>query len=67
MKHKPKAVIMQHFSFYMMRYGLEKQVAIFRRATGVPCIAARDGMIFNLDKMIAEAKPANESGLKKFV
>jgi len=62
MKDKPKLVIIQHFSFYMLRADVRKQAKIIEKKTGIKCIPARDGMKLDVDSLGVEKK-----GLEKFI
>ncbi len=57
MKNKPRAIVMQHFSFWMMRSNLWKQAKILQDATKVKVINAEDFMEVDLEtfetKMLA--------------
>ena len=56
MKKKPSLVIIQHFSFYMLRANVYAQAAIIQKETGVRCIAAEDFMQIELDEMRIQRK-----------
>ncbi len=50
-KTKPKLIVIQHFSFWMLRAGVYAQAKIIEKATGVKTIAAEDFMEVNLDTL----------------
>ena len=50
-KKKPKLVVIQHFSFWMLHSDVVKQVKSIRDATGVKTIAAKDFMEIGLGKI----------------
>jgi ribonuclease BN (tRNA processing enzyme) len=52
MKDKPKLVILQHFSLWMLRANLWKQCKILKDATGVPVVHADDFMQIDIDKVL---------------
>lgn len=60
MQNKPRLIIMQHFSFWMIRSNLWKQAKILQDATKVKVIHAEDFMQINLDtfetKMLEKKK-----------
>jgi ribonuclease BN (tRNA processing enzyme) len=51
MKNKPKIVIMQHFSFWMLQHNLFKQAKILQDAIKVPVLNAEDFMELDLSTM----------------
>ncbi len=53
MKKKPKLVILQHFSLWMLRANLWKQEKIMKDATGVKVIHADDFMQVDIDKILS--------------
>ncbi|MBI2172651.1 MAG: MBL fold metallo-hydrolase [Candidatus Aenigmarchaeota archaeon] len=53
MKKKPKLVILQHFSLWMLRANLWKQEKIMKDATGVQVIHADDFMQVDIDKILS--------------
>lgn len=61
-KNKPKLVIIQHFSFYMLRADVRKQAKLIEKQTGVRCVPAKDGMKLDIDSLNIEKK-----GLEKFI
>ena len=50
-KVKPKLAILQHFGMTILRAGPEKEAAWVQKKTGIKTIAARDGMILDLEKV----------------
>lgn len=50
-KNKPKLVIIQHFSFWMLHAGVHAQAKIIEKETGVKTIAADDFMEIDLGKL----------------
>jgi len=48
LEKKPKLIILQHFSFWMLRSNVHLQAKYVEEATGVRCIAARDFMQVDL-------------------
>ncbi|MCX6818491.1 MAG: MBL fold metallo-hydrolase [Candidatus Aenigmarchaeota archaeon] len=50
-ENKPELVIIQHFSFWMLRSGLQLQIKAIRDATGVKVIAAEDFMEVDLNTL----------------
>ncbi len=54
LKQKPKLVILQHFSFWMLRSNVYQQAKYVEKATGVRCIAARDFMRIDLSNIAEE-------------
>lgn len=52
-KNKPRLVIIQHFSFWMLRANVYAQAKIIEKETGVKTIAAEDFMEIDLDKLEA--------------
>lgn len=55
-KKKPKLVIIQHFSFWMLNAGVQEQAKIIEKATGVRTVAAADFMELDLGAMKASRK-----------
>ncbi|MBI2970999.1 MAG: MBL fold metallo-hydrolase [Candidatus Aenigmarchaeota archaeon] len=53
MRQKPKLVVIQHFSFLMLRNDVRAQAKHIEKETGVRTIAAEDFMEINLDGMEA--------------
>ena len=53
MKNKPKLVILQHLSLWMLRSNLWKQEKIIKDATGVTIIHADDFMQVDIDKIVS--------------
>ena len=60
MKKKPKLVILQHFSLWMLRANLWKQEKIMKDATGVTVIHADDFMQVDIDKVLSDMPQADE-------
>lgn len=54
MKSKPKLVIIQHFSFWMLRSGVHAQAQYIEKKAGVKTIAAEDFMEADLEKFTAK-------------
>ena len=52
-KSKPKLIVIQHFSFWMLRANVYEQAKIIERETGVRTLAAEDFMEIDLDKLEA--------------
>lgn len=50
-KNKPELVIIQHFSFWMLRAGVYQQAKIIEKETGIKTIAAEDFMEIDIDKL----------------
>jgi ribonuclease BN (tRNA processing enzyme) len=67
MERKPKLILLQHFSFWMLQNNVNHQAKILEEKTGVKTIAARDFMKFDLNnlKEISENENKN-SGLDDF-
>lgn len=65
MKDKPKLVIIQHFSFWMLHAGVQAQAKLIEKETGVKTIAAEDFMELDLDRLevVKEAKQKTLQGL----
>jgi len=51
LKHKPKLIILQHFSLEMLRANPNTQAEIVQKETGVKTIAASYGFEVNLDEL----------------
>lgn len=56
-KNKPKLVILQHFSFWMLRAGVSVQSRIIEKETAIRTIPAEDFMKLDLDKLTVINKP----------
>ncbi|MFH0832464.1 MAG: MBL fold metallo-hydrolase [Candidatus Aenigmatarchaeota archaeon] len=50
-KKKPRLVVIQHFSFWMLRANVANQAKIMEEETGVKCIPAEDFMELNLNTL----------------
>ena len=61
MKKKPKLVILQHFSLWMLRANLWKQEKIMKDATGVQVIHADDFMQVDIDKILSGQENIEDS------
>lgn len=51
MKKKPRLIIIQHFSFWMLRSNARTQAKIIEKETGIKTMAAEDFMEIDLDTM----------------
>ena len=58
-RSKPKLAITQHFGMLALRAGPEKEAAWIQEQTGIKTIAARDGMVIELDRKPGKA-PLND-------
>ena len=56
---KPKVIILQHFSFRMIKANVYTQAKIVEKKTGIKCIAAKDGQKISLE--------AENTGLEQFL
>lgn len=71
MKAKPTLAVIQHFSFYMLRAGVQAQARSVAKETGVPCIAAEDSVAIDLDALVTggarspRLSPRKEKGTKR--
>ncbi|MEM7816681.1 MAG: MBL fold metallo-hydrolase [Candidatus Aenigmatarchaeota archaeon] len=64
---KPKVVILQHFSFYMIKNNVYKQAKIVEENTGIKTIASKDFMQIDLDTLEILQKKRIDLGLKEFI
>jgi len=55
-KNKPRLVVIQHFSFWMLDADVKKQAKIIEKATGINTIAAEDFMRLDLDALTVVRK-----------
>ena len=53
-KTKPKLAIIQHFGMKMLYAGPETQAKMIEKESGVRTIAAKDGMVINVDRELNE-------------
>jgi len=60
---KPKLAILQHFGIKMLNGVAEREAGWITRETGVKTIAARDGLVLNLDRNDDSVR----HGLEKFI
>jgi ribonuclease BN (tRNA processing enzyme) len=51
MKNKPRLIVLQHFGFWMIDEGINKQAKIVEQSTKVRTIAAKDFMEIDLDTL----------------
>ena len=56
LEHKPELVIIQHFSFWMLKSNVYEQAKIIEKNAGIKTIAAKDFMKINLDLLKEEKK-----------
>lgn len=63
---KPRAVILQHFSFSMLKSNVYKQAKIVEENTGIKTIAAKDFMQIDLDNLEVLQKSINFE-LREFI
>ena len=57
MKKKPRLTILQHFGFWMLKYGIHEQARLAARRTRCNVIAARDFMDVNVDTLKTRIAP----------
>ncbi|RKY00888.1 MAG: MBL fold metallo-hydrolase [Spirochaetes bacterium] len=63
-KAKPKLAILQHFGMKMLFGKAEREAKEIEENTGIRTIAAKDGMVLNLDEVIGSKE---KSGLERFL
>lgn len=51
MKQKPRLAVLQHFGYWMIEEGINKQARIIEDETGVQAIAAKDSMEIDLETL----------------
>lgn len=64
---KPEKAVLTHFGMKMIRANPWKEAAYVQEKTGVPVLAANDGMIIEVTDEIREAKAERENGLQRFL
>lgn len=62
LKEKPKLIVLSHFSFWILRAGVNQQAKIVERKTNVRTITAEDFMSLDLNSLKEEAR-----GLQEFI
>ncbi len=59
-KVKPRVAVLKHFGMKMIRVGPEKEAAWIEKQTGIKTIAARDGMILEIENRKMEIRQAGK-------
>ncbi|MBI2076587.1 MAG: MBL fold metallo-hydrolase [Candidatus Aenigmarchaeota archaeon] len=59
-KNKPKLIVIQHFSFWMLRADVYVQAKIIEKGTGIKTVAAEDFMEIDLDTLKIVKRKAQE-------
>jgi phosphoribosyl 1,2-cyclic phosphodiesterase len=63
---KPEMAVLTHFGMQMIFRGPEKEARLVQEKTGVPTIAAKDGMHITIADKITAQTPKKQRGLNEF-
>jgi len=63
---RPEKTVITHFGMLMILQGIEKEARTIEKSTGVPTIAAKDGMRLIFGEEICLGKPRREPDLSRF-
>ena len=64
---RPEMALITHFGMEMIFKGPDRQAGLIERKTGIPTIAAKDGMHLTLGEEITVGKPKKQAGLESYL
>jgi phosphoribosyl 1,2-cyclic phosphodiesterase len=64
---RPEMAVITHLGISMILKGPEKEASLIKELTGVPTIAAKDGMKITLDDEIRAGRPNGQADLGRFI